>query len=63
MAPGTTIGAAHPVEASGGDVQGAAGMKIENFTASWAKTIAEQRGRNQDWAEKAVRQSVVDRRE
>jgi membrane-bound serine protease (ClpP class) len=34
------------------------GMKLENFTASWAKTIAEQRGRNQDWVEKAVRQSV-----
>jgi membrane-bound serine protease (ClpP class) len=59
MAPGTTIGAAHPVEAGGGDVQGAAGKKIENFTAAWARTIAEQRGRNQDWVEQAVRQSVV----
>jgi membrane-bound serine protease (ClpP class) len=58
MAPGTTIGAAHPVEANGGDVKGEMGMKLENFTASWAKTIAEQRGRNQDWVEKAVRQSV-----
>jgi membrane-bound serine protease (ClpP class) len=34
------------------------GMKIENFTASWARTIAQQRGRNQDWAEQAVRKSV-----
>ena len=58
MAPGTTIGAAHPVEANGGDVKGEMGMKLENFTASWAKTIAEQRGRNQDWVEQAVRKSV-----
>jgi len=58
MAPGTTIGAAHPIEASGGDVQGALGTKIENFTASWARSIAEQRGRNQKWAEQAVRESV-----
>ena len=58
MAPGTTIGAAHPVEATGGDVKGEMGMKLENFTASWAKTIAEQRGRNQDWVEQAVRKSV-----
>jgi membrane-bound serine protease (ClpP class) len=58
MAPGTTIGAAHPVEASGGDVQGEMGIKIENYTASWAKAIAGQRGRNQDWAEQAVRKSA-----
>ncbi|HEX4211622.1 MAG TPA: ATP-dependent Clp protease proteolytic subunit, partial [Candidatus Binataceae bacterium] len=58
MAPGTTIGAAHPVEASGGDVQGEMGTKVENFTAAWAKTIAEQRGRNQEWVEQAVRKSV-----
>lgn len=58
MAPGTTIGAAHPVEVDGGDVKGEIGLKLENFTASWAKTIAEQRGRNQDWAEQAVRKSV-----
>ena len=58
MAPGTTIGAAHPVEATGGDVQGEMATKVENFTASWAKAIAEQRGRNPDWAEQAVRKSV-----
>ena len=58
MAPGTTIGAAHPVDVNGGDVQGEMGTKVENFTASWAKAIAEQRGRNQDWAEQAVRNSV-----
>ena len=58
MAPGTTIGAAHPVEIGGGDVEGAMGEKLENFTASWARTIAEQRGRNQNWAEQAVRKSA-----
>jgi membrane-bound serine protease (ClpP class) len=58
MAPGTTIGAAHPVEANGSDVQGEMATKVENFTASWAKAIAEQRGRNPDWAEQAVRKSV-----
>jgi membrane-bound serine protease (ClpP class) len=58
MAPGTTIGAAHPVEEGGGDVKGVMGEKIENFAASWARTIAEQRGRNQDWMEEAVRHSA-----
>ena len=58
MASGTTIGAAHPVEANGGDVQGEMATKVENFTASWAKAIAEQRGRNSDWAEQAVRKSA-----
>jgi len=45
MAPGTTVGAAHPVDMGGGDLQGTLGRKIENFTASFAKTIAHQRGR------------------
>jgi membrane-bound serine protease (ClpP class) len=57
MAPGTTIGAAHPVELGGGDVEGAMGAKLENFTASFAKTIAHQRGRNEAWVEDAVRKS------
>ncbi len=38
MAPGTTIGAAHPVEMTGGNVEGALGTKIENYTASFART-------------------------
>jgi membrane-bound serine protease (ClpP class) len=58
MAPGTTIGAAHPVMGTGGDVEGKMGEKVENFTASLIKAIAEQRGRNAQWAEKAVRESV-----
>ena len=59
MAPGTTIGAAHPVELSGGGLTGAVGQKIENFTASLAQAIARQRGRNQKWVEDAVRESVA----
>ena len=57
MAPGTTIGAAHPVEMGGGDIAGTLGQKMENFTASFAKTIARQRGRNEAWIEEAVRKS------
>lgn len=59
MAPGTTIGAAHPVLGGGQDVQGDMRAKIENFSASLIKAIAEQRGRNTQWAEKAVRESVA----
>jgi membrane-bound serine protease (ClpP class) len=59
MAPGTTIGAAHPVEEGGANIQGAMGQKIENFTASFARSIAQQRGRNEDWIEQAVRHSVA----
>ncbi len=57
MAPGTTIGAAHPVEMGGGEATGAMGIKLENFTASFAQTIAHQRGHNEAWVEQAVRQS------
>ncbi len=59
MAPGTTIGAAHPVEEGGEDIKGPMGQKIENFTATFARTIAQQRGRNEDWIEQAVRHSVA----
>ena len=59
MAPGTTIGAAHPVDEGGADIRGTLGQKVENFTASFARTVAEQRGRNEDWYEQAVRHSVA----
>ena len=59
MAPGTTIGAAHPVGAGGEDEKGVLGEKIENFAASFGRSIAEQRGRNQDWVVEAVRKSVA----
>ena len=58
MAPGTTIGAAHPVGGQGETIEGDMREKVENFAASLVKSIAEKRGRNADWAEKAVRESV-----
>ena len=58
MAPGTTIGAAHPVTGQGGDIEGDMGKKVENFAVSFVESIAERRGRNVEWAEKAVRESV-----
>jgi membrane-bound serine protease (ClpP class) len=57
MAPATNIGAAHPV-ALGGGVDKESLRKIENDAAAFARTIAAERGRNAEWAEKAVRQSV-----
>ena len=58
MAPGTNIGAAHPVGGQGETIDGTMGEKVENFAASLSRTIAAQRGRNVEWAEKAVRKSV-----
>jgi membrane-bound serine protease (ClpP class) len=58
MAPGTEIGAAHPVSATGGDISGTLGTKVENDAAAKARAIAEAHDRNADWAEQAVRDSV-----
>jgi membrane-bound serine protease (ClpP class) len=58
MAPGTNIGAAHPVAGGGEEVKGVMGEKLENFTASFSETIAQKRGRNTEWAIQAVRKSV-----
>jgi membrane-bound serine protease (ClpP class) len=57
MAPATNIGAAHPV-ALGGGADKESLRKIENDAAAFARTVALERGRNADWAEKAVRESV-----
>jgi membrane-bound serine protease (ClpP class) len=54
MAPGTNVGAAHPVGFSGEVLS----EKITNDAAAYIRALAEQRGRNADWAEKAVRESV-----
>jgi len=59
MAPGTTIGAAHPVGEGGSEIKGVVGKKIENFTASFAGSIARSRGRNEEWIEQAVRESAA----
>ncbi|MFW5854380.1 MAG: NfeD family protein [Thermodesulfobacteriota bacterium] len=58
MAPGTNIGAAHPVGAGGAEMEGPMADKVLNDMAAYARTLAERRGRNVEWAEKAVRESV-----
>jgi membrane-bound serine protease (ClpP class) len=58
MAPGTNIGAAHPVNMGGGEIDKTMQEKIENDAVAYIKSIAQQRGRNAAWAEDAVRKSV-----
>jgi membrane-bound serine protease (ClpP class) len=58
MAPSTHIGAAHPVSLGEGKESKTMSEKIVNDTVSYIKTTAKTRGRNADWAEKAVRKSV-----
>jgi membrane-bound serine protease (ClpP class) len=63
MHPTSNIGAAHPVTGAGRDVAEEAGKdmarKVENDTAAFARSVAAARGRNAEWAEKAVRESVA----
>jgi membrane-bound serine protease (ClpP class) len=56
MAPGTNIGAAHPVT-MGQEMDEEMKEKVTNDAVSYIRGIAAQRGRNADWAERAVRQS------
>jgi membrane-bound serine protease (ClpP class) len=59
MAPGTNIGAAHPVAIGAGKpADGTMMKKVENDAAAYARSLAQKRGRNQDWAEQAVRDSI-----
>ena len=58
MAPGTNIGAAHPVGAGGKDISGKMSEKVINDMVAHAKSVAEKRGRNQKWVEEAIRESV-----
>ena len=59
MAPGTNIGAAHPVGIGGGGAPDTTMMgKIVNDAVAYARSIASARGRNADWAERAVRESI-----
>ncbi len=58
MAPGTNIGAAHPVAMGGGEMDSTMKEKVENDAVAYIKSIAEQHGRNMSWAEDAVRKSV-----
>ncbi|MEE9613456.1 MAG: nodulation protein NfeD [Thermodesulfobacteriota bacterium] len=63
MAPGTNTGSAHPVAmggGGGGDKEADETMmqKVENDAVAYIKSIAKKKGRNAEWAEKAVRESV-----
>ena len=58
MAPGTNMGSAHPVAMGGGEIDETMMAKVENDAAAYIKSIAEKKGRNAEWAEKAVRESV-----
>lgn len=57
MAPGTNIGAAHPV-ALGEKMDKTMAEKVTNDAVAYIKSIAEKRGRNVRWAEDAVRKSI-----
>jgi membrane-bound serine protease (ClpP class) len=58
MAPGTNIGAAHPVNLGQKEMDKAMAEKVVNDMVAYTKSIAEKRGRNSEWAEKAIRESV-----
>ncbi len=63
MAPATTIGAAHPVEMSGGGgneqkVDETMKTKLENYAISYIETIAVKRKRNVEWARSSVKESA-----
>lgn len=64
MAPGTNMGAAHPVSIGGGmmggDQQPDSTMiaKVTNDAVAYGRSLAENRGRDPDWVEEAVRESA-----
>jgi membrane-bound serine protease (ClpP class) len=58
MAPGTNIGSAHPIQATGEDITGDLGAKVLNDAVTRVRNLAAMHGRNADWAEQAVRNSV-----
>ena len=58
MAPSTNIGAAHPVNLGQNKMDKTMAEKVVNDMVAYVKGIAEKKGRNSEWAEKAVRESV-----
>jgi membrane-bound serine protease (ClpP class) len=58
MAPGTNIGAAHPVNLGQKKMDETMADKVVNDMVAYTKSIAEKKGHNSEWAEKAVRESV-----
>lgn len=57
MAPGTNIGAAHPVSVGVGKMDETMAKKVENDMVAYARSIALKRGHNPEWVEKAIRES------
>ncbi len=57
MAPGTNIGAAHPVGVGGG-MDKTMSEKATNDAAAYIRSLAERNGKNAKWAEDAVRKSI-----
>lgn len=58
MAPGTNIGASHPVDGQGGQMDSVMSEKVTNDAAAFIRSISEKRKRNVQWGEDAVRKSV-----
>lgn len=58
MAPGTNIGAAHPVNLGQKEMDETTADKVVNDMVAYVRSIAEKRGRNTEWPEAAVRDSV-----
>ncbi len=58
MAPGTNVGAAHPVNVGGGQVDSVMAEKVTNDAVAYLTAIAKERRRNVKWAEKAIRESA-----
>ncbi|MFH0778747.1 MAG: ATP-dependent Clp protease proteolytic subunit, partial [Candidatus Eisenbacteria bacterium] len=58
MAPGTNIGAAHPVSVGGEQASEEMAEKVVNDAVAYVKSLAKKRGKNEQWAEDAVRKSV-----
>ena len=58
MAPGTNIGAATPVSATGEEIEETLASKIENDAAALIRSIAQERGRNEDALERTVREAA-----
>ena len=58
MAPGTTMGAAHPVSGQGKEIPKTLDKKITNDAAAFMRSLAQQRGRDAKWAEESVTKSL-----
>lgn len=58
MAPGTNIGASHPVSMGGGQLDSTENVKVTNDAVALMRSIAQRRHRNVEWAADAVTHSV-----